>query len=225
MIKNMKPCLLKRLGRVAVAFALLQAGLLCVSAVSPDGSRSTNETATMNNAATADKQEAQGKMDSHKDIWDIAASVGTVAAAVFAWLATRQTKFATLQTQQATERTEQAARAQRLVDLWPDMEGLTFLTPAQIQTLDNDVAQIVRATANRMEKIAFLWESDLVDRDKLLAEVNGDDNYIKLYEQIKGLGRIKRFELNGEELLAENPAAKRFYEHLVALKSKPSLKP
>jgi len=218
--------ILQRLnGTVAVVIiAFVTTGSQPTVGVSADATQSNSAPATdalKPIARTVNEQKVSSEESRDwKGACDILTAFGTVAAAVFAWLATRQAKFATLQTQRATERSEEAAKAQRLADLWPDMAKLTFLTEAQKLDLDNDtVAEIVRSNVNLMEKIAFWWETDLVDRAKLLAQVNAQDNFISLYEQIKGLANIRRFGLTGQELLDENPNGKKLYAHLKELNS------
>jgi hypothetical protein len=137
--------------------------------------------------------------------WEITSAIGTAAAAWFAYLATKQTK-------EAAERTERAERAQRLADLWADMGKLTYLSEAQKNSLDKEAGSLVRENVNTLEKVAFLWNADLVDRARLEQEIW--KGFILLYEQTIGLGKIESLNRTGTELISENPLSTTFYNYL-----------
>jgi hypothetical protein len=151
-------------------------------------------------------------MASEKDFWNVAAAIGTVASAVFAAIAAWQTKKAALQAQRAAERTESTARAGQLSDLWSEVQTLTYLTDEELAKLDQDVAKKIRHNVNTMEKIAFSWKVDLVDRRILENEIG--KSFVKLYQQIENLPEIPELKRSGTELLAQNPLVTEFYNYV-----------
>lgn len=147
------------------------------------------------------------KEDSDKTkLWDVLTALGTAAAALFA-------AIATWQTYRAAKSTERAARAQRLADLWPEMQKLTWLDVGQRANPDASVARLVLDNVNIMERIAFCWDADLVDRKSLEEEMRGA-GYVKLYDQIEKLQVIPSLNRSGARLLAQNPLSKKFRDHL-----------
>jgi Flp pilus assembly protein TadG len=203
------------------------------ASVTPDasGNSRSNETA---------KEDTHGKDDWDKAnvIATILGAVGTVVAAGLAWLATKQAQEAARQTQQtatqsneAAKQAEQTARDQRLVELFGDIQTLTYLTDDEKEILseapgeqnatekqnaagDNKaVGDKVITNLNIMEKIAFCWDRNLVDREAIENEVR--PFFTKLYEQIEGLPKIASLARDGKTLVAQSPMATQLCKHLL----------
>jgi hypothetical protein len=170
---------------------------------------------------------------SEKDPWDkiniIAAIFGvtaTFASVFFAWKTTRQAQEAARESQRGTERSERFVRAQRLSDLFEDMQKLTFLTEEEknrieeasnfeqdkMIPLDEAVGRKISANANIMEKIAFCWKNDLVDRAGIEEQLGED--YIRLYDQIAERPRILWLNRTGKETVKDTPSATILRNHL-----------
>jgi len=139
--------------------------------------------------------------------WEVATAIGTVAAAWFAYMATRQAN-------QMAKQTEQTARAQRLAALWPDLSKLSFLNDDQKKRLDGqEVADLVLANVNAMEKIGLWWHADIVDSTTLAGELG--KNFVLLYEQLIALGTLDKLNCTAEDLiLRENQFIKPLYDFM-----------
>jgi hypothetical protein len=144
-----------------------------------------------------------------KDTWDrwnviaaIVSAIGTMAAAAAAVWSFKTAK-----------QSENTAKAQRLSDLWPDLQKLKYLSEEQLTRLnDQDVADIVRNNLNAMEKIGLWWHASLIDRAILAQELG--TGYLALYDQIKGLGQLEKLNRTGAELIQENPFVTELYLEL-----------
>jgi hypothetical protein len=177
---------------------------------SPSGQETTNEQ----------------KGDWGKSNSDVITAWGTAAAALFALIAT-------LQTLMAAARSEKAARAQRLADLFEDINKLDYLTPQdekqvkdrsglaieEITPQDETVGRKIVSYANTMEKIAFCWKNKLVDEKAVVEELGGGD-YVGVYDQIKCQPRILWLNRSGEEVVKDMPTATMLRNHLDGIKSK-----
>ena len=158
------------------------------------------------------QNDSGGKAPEKVKWWDVVSALAAASAAMFAAVASWQTR-------NAAKRADEAGRAQRLSDLWPDMQRLNFLEKAQIESLDDPAADIVLANVNTMEKIAFCWKADLVNRGVLEKELGR--SFVKLYDQIAALGPIRKLNRNGEQLLQQNPLSRELRDHLDQLFPKP----
>jgi len=144
-----------------------------------------------------------------KDIWDrsnviaaIVSAIGTVAAAIAAFWSYQSAKQA-----------EITAKAQRLSDLWPEMDKLRYLADDELKRLnDQTVADIVLANVNAMEKLGLWWHASLIERTITAHELG--TGYLELYEKINGLGTLEKLNRTGAELIGENPFATELYLEL-----------
>ncbi len=144
-----------------------------------------------------------------KDTWDrwnviaaIVSALGTVAAAIAAFWSFKSAKQA-----------ETTAKAQRLSDLWPEMDKLRYLSDEEVMKLNEQaVADIVLSNVNAMEKLGLWWHADLIDRTIMAHELG--TGFLDLYRQIIGLGKLEKLNRTGAELIAENPFVTELYLEL-----------
>jgi hypothetical protein len=198
---------------IVVAIALFAIGLPpALAGFSPGGPEPTSGPPVVILTNAPVKDDSKAKASEKTNWWEIVSTVSAAAAAIFAAVATWQTKT-------TAQRSEAADRAQRLANLWPDMQRLNFLEKAEIASLDDRVADIVLNDVNTMEKIAFCWEADLVDRAVLEKELGR--SFVKLYDQIEALGHIRKLNRDGAKLLQQNPLSKELRNHLDQIYPKP----
>lgn len=152
---------------------------------------------------------------------DLITAYATAAAAFFAFIAT-------LQTWRTAARSENAARAQRLADLFEDIQKLRYLTDAeldrieqaatltqkQMTPLDETIGLKISSNANILEKLAFCWRNNLVNRPAIEEQLRED--YVLAYDQIKEQPTIMWLNQTGEDIVKQMPSATRFRNYLAA---------
>lgn len=100
------------------------------------------------------------------------------------------------------------SQRQLLIPLWGYMSSLNEIDSSKI--IEPDVLKIV----NTLELVALCCEGEMID--KAVIKRTFKDVYIKLYDQVKVLPMMSGLKRSGQELLNQNPAAKRFYKELEA---------
>ena len=196
----------RRLGCVIAVVTLLAVWLSpAAMGFSPGGSEPASSPLVASPTNAPAKNDVGGKAPEKAKWWDIVSALAAATAAIFAAIASWQTRT-------AARRTDEAGRAQRLSDLWPDLQRLTFLEKAQLESRDDPAADIVLANVNTMEKIAFCWKADLVKRTVLEKELGR--SFVKLYDQIAALGPLRKLNRTGAQLLQQNPLSRELRDHL-----------
>ncbi len=148
-----------------------------------------------------------------KTLWDSLTAIGTVLGAFVAIYAAALSRKASRESEFAAKQAGALLKKQGLADLWSAFESLLYLSEEQTHQLgDKAVGDIIHTNMLKMEKIAFFWEANLVDRSVL--EIELGNGFALLYEQIDGLGQIPALGRTGRELISENPYTPKLYQAL-----------
>jgi hypothetical protein len=182
--------------------------MLAQPSASPASTERTRETSSSTDkgdrAKWTDKVSAYSAL-----VGAIVGALAAIAAALSAYYS-----FRTVRQADATERERaRGAKAERFSALWSEIEDWKYLSDEELKDLASPVvAETVRRDINSMGKVGFWWETNLIDRDIVAQEIA--ELYVGLFDQISRVGYLAILKRSGQDLIQENPSARKLYKDL-----------
>lgn len=146
----------------------------------------------------------------------VVGAIATIAAALSAYYSLRAVRQA-----DATERERaRSAKAERFSALWSEISEWKYLSTTELSDLASPVvAETVRRNINSMGKVGFWWETHLIQHDIVAQEIA--ELYVRLFDQISRVGELATLKRTGQDLIQENPSARKLYKELKKHLAKP----